>query len=300
MEVVGKSGELASWWSTLVVALIQVPTLYRELRCRIDASSIDECRRSRITKNTVKMSMSVEVLKSRAQIDQARDELRRRRLSFTSSPWERLFRKLGVSNGINVGDTLKSWDVLKTADFIEKNIPKSAPILDIGAYASELLYVLHHLGFSNLTGIDLSPDIKKMAYRNRIRYEVSDFMNTPFESESFDAISATSVIEHGFNSKALLAEISRLLRPRGHFVASFDYWPQKLNTSDVEFFGMDWKIFSAQEVREFLDEAVAYNLRPRGEIQLDAKEKPISCANKSYTFAWLVLQKAPEPGRVQA
>ncbi|HEV2992544.1 MAG TPA: class I SAM-dependent methyltransferase [Candidatus Angelobacter sp.] len=244
--------------------------------------------------------MSVEVLKSRTQIDQARDELRRRRLSFTSSSWLRLFRKLGVSDGINVGDKLKSWDVLKTAAFIEKTISKSAPILDIGAYASELLYVLHHLGFSNLTGIDLSPDIKKMAYRNCIRYEVSDFMHTPFEAESFEAISATSVIEHGFNSKALLAEISRLLRPQGHFVASFDYWPQKVNTTDVEFFGMDWKIFSEQEVREFLDEAVAYNLHPRGEIQLDAKERPIFCANKRYTFAWLVLQKGPEPGRVQA
>jgi SAM-dependent methyltransferase len=246
------------------------------------------------------MSMSVEVLESKAQIDQAREELRRRRLSFTSPPWKRLLRRLGVSNGVNVGDTLKSWDVLKTADFIEKNISKSAPILDIGAYASELLYVLHHLGFSNLTGIDLSPDIKRMSYRDCIRYEVSDFMHTPFESESFDAISATSVIEHGFNSKALLAEISRLLRPRGYFIASFDYWPQKVNTTDIKFFEMDWKIFSEQEVREFLDEASAYSLHPRGEIQLDAKGTPISCANKSYTFAWLVLQKASEPGRVQA
>ena len=241
--------------------------------------------------------MSVEVLKSRAQIDQAREELRRRRLWFTSSPWGRLFRKLGVSNGLSVGDRLKSWDVLKTAVFMEKNISKTAPILDIGAYASELLYVLHHLGFSNLTGIDLSPDIKKMAYRNCIRYEVSDFMHTPFEAESFDAISATSVIEHGFNSKALLEEISRLLRPQGHFIASFDYWPQKVNTADVGFFGMDWKIFSEQEVREFLDEAMAYNLHPRGEVKLDAKERPISCANRNYTFAWLVLQKVPNPSR---
>jgi SAM-dependent methyltransferase len=244
--------------------------------------------------------MSVEVLKSRAQIDQARNELRRRRLSFTTSSWQRLCRKLGVSSGINVGDKLKSWDVLKTAVFLEKNISKSAPILDIGAFASELLYVLHHLGFSNLTGIDLCPDIKKMAYGNCIRYEVSDFMHTPFEAESFEAVSATSVIEHGFNSKALLEEISRLLRPQGHFVASFDYWPEKVNTTDRGFFGMDWKIFSEQEVREFLHEAAAYDLRPSGEIHLDAKDRPISCANKSYTFAWLVLQKAPDANRFQA
>jgi SAM-dependent methyltransferase len=247
--------------------------------------------------------MSVEVLRSKTQIDQARDELRRRRLSFTSSSWRRLCRKLGVSNRINVGDKLKSWDVLKTATFIERNISKSDPILDIGAFASELLYVLHHLQFSNLTAIDLSPDIKKMAYSSWIRYEVSDFMHTPFEAESFEGITAMSVIEHGFNSKLLLAEISRLLRPQGYFIASFDYWPQKVNTADIKFFGMDWKIFSEQEVREFLHQALAYNLFPTGEIHLDAleaKERPISCADKSYTFAWLVLQKALAPGRVQA
>jgi SAM-dependent methyltransferase len=243
--------------------------------------------------------MSVEVLKSRTQIDQARDELRRRRLSFTSSSWQRLCRKLKVSAGIDVGDKLKSWDVLNTSAFIEKNISQSAPILDIGAFASELLYVLHHLRFSNLTGIDLSPDIKKMAYRDSIRYEVSNFMHTPFESESFEAITAMSVIEHGFNSNALLTEISRLLRPRGYFIASFDYWPQKVHTADTRFFGMDWKIFSEDEVRDFLQEARAYNLYPRGEIRLDAEEKPISCANRSYTFAWLVLQKTLDAGRVQ-
>jgi len=235
--------------------------------------------------------MSVEVLKSRAQIDQARDELRRRRLYFTSSSWQRLWRKLGVSSGINVGHKLKSWDVLKTAIFIEKNVSKSEPILDIGAFASELLYVLHHLQYSNLTGVDLNPDIKKMAYADCVRYEVSDFMHTRFEPGSFGAITAVSVIEHGFNGKALLAEASRLLRPRGFFIASFDYWPEKMDTSAISLFGMDWKIFSEREVQGFLDEAVDYNLYPHGEINLGAQKRPIRFAHKDYTFAWLVLQK---------
>jgi SAM-dependent methyltransferase len=235
--------------------------------------------------------MSVEVLKSRAQIDQARDELRRRKLYFTSSSWQRLRRKLGVSGGIDVGHKLKSWDVLKTAIFIEKNVSKSDPILDIGAFASELLYVLHHLQYSNLTGVDLNPDIKKMAYADFVRYEVSDFMHTRFEAGSFGALTAVSVIEHGFNGKGLLAEASRLLRPRGFFIASFDYWPEKMDTSAISLFGMDWRIFSEPEVQRFLDEAVEYNLYPHGEINLGAQERPIRFAHKDYTFAWLVLQK---------
>jgi SAM-dependent methyltransferase len=180
---------------------------------------------------------------------------------------------------------------LKTAIFIEKIISKSDPILDIGAFASELLYILHHLHYSNLTGVDLSPNIKKMAYSDYVRYEVSDFMHTPFEAESFEVITAMSVIEHGFNSKVLLAEVSRLLRPRGYFIASFDYWPEKIDTSGISLFGMDWKIFSEQEVRELLKDAVDHNLYPHGKINLGAQERPISSAYKDYTFAWLVLQK---------
>jgi hypothetical protein len=54
---------------------------------------------------------------------------------------------------------------------------------------------------------------------------------------------------------------------------------------------MDWRIFSEQEVREFLDEARSYNLTPWGPIDLAGSEKPIHCAQKEYTFAWMVLHK---------
>lgn len=243
--------------------------------------------------------MSVEVLKSKAEIEKARHELRRRELSFTNPRWKRLACKIGISKAIDVGDELKSWDVLKTVYFIENNISKFAPILDIGAFASELPCILHNLHYSNLAGIDLNPDIKKMPYADVVRYEVSDFMHTPFESESFQVITAISVIEHGFNSRLLLAEISRLLRPHGYFVASFDYWPDKVNTRGVSVFGMDWKIFSAQEVRALLDEAVEYKLSPHGEINLTGFDKPISYSSKDYTFAWLVLQKTAVDDRAQ-
>jgi SAM-dependent methyltransferase len=237
--------------------------------------------------------MCVEVLKSKAEIEKARRELRRRDLSFTSPWWKRLGYKIGISKAVDVGDELKSWDVLKTVNFIENNISQSAPILDVGAFASELPCILHNAHYSNLAGIDLNPDITKMPYADAVRFEVSDFVRTRFEDESFQAITAISVIEHGFNSKLLLAEISRLLRPDGYLIASFDYWPEKVDTSGITFFGMDWTIFSEQDVRRFLNEARSYNLTPRGEIDLSGSDRPIKCAHKEYTFAWLVLQKNP-------
>jgi len=238
--------------------------------------------------------MCIEVLRSRAQIQEARTELERRALSFTSPWWKDFGRKVGLSKAIGLGDELKSWDVLKTLHFIEKNVPPNAPILDIGAFASELPSILHTINYSNLAGIDLNPDIKRMPHAGAIRYEVSDFVHTQFAGESFQVITAISVIEHGFRSPQLLAEVSRLLLPGGYFIASFDYWPDKVDTKGVSFFGMDWTIFSEQEVREFLKQAQSYNLNPFGQFDLTGGDKPIKCANKEYTFAWMVLQKGAE------
>ena len=135
-----------------------------------------------------------------------------------------------------------------------------------------------------------------MPYADSIRYVAADFTRTPFENEEFDVVTSTSVIEHGFNGTALLTEMARLLRPAGYFIASFDYWPEKIDTSGVPFFGMDWKIFSQQEVLAFIEEARNYNLFPCGKIDLTANEKPVDYEGRQYTFAWLVLRKGPAPG----
>lgn len=122
-------------------------------------------------------------------------------------------------------------------------------------------------------------------------------MHTPFKDETFGAITAISVIEHGFNSTALLTEISRLLRPGGYFIASFDFWPEKVDTTGVPFFGQEWKIFSQQEVLAFIDDARNYHLTPCGNIDLAVQDRPIECEGKKYTFAWLALRKGSANSR---
>ncbi len=241
--------------------------------------------------------MTAKVLKSNAGIDVARVELRRRRLSCISARPLRLMRRRGWLRGVNVGDHVKSWDVLSTARFIQENVPLDAPILDMGAYASEILCVLHRLNYSALTGVDLNTGLNQMPYADSIRYEISDFMETPFPDESFAAITSISVIEHGFQAQKLLREVSRLLRPGGYFVASFDYWPDKIDTTGIKIFGMDWKIFSRAEVLDMISEAQTYDLTPPGELSLDAHEQTIETLAKGYTFAWLVLQKRQNADR---
>lgn len=238
--------------------------------------------------------MSMEVLQNKLQIKKARQELDNKGASYVDSPDSRLkslMRKLGLVNGVIVGDKVKSWDVLSTVNFIESHVKKHEPILDIGCYASEILASLHKIGYSNLAGADLNPNLNKMPYQDSIRYEVTNFMHTKFQDSSFKAITSISVIEHGFNGQALLMEISRLLKPDGYFISSFDYWPEKINTTGIKFFGMDWYIFSKQDVADFVAQATKYGLVPVGELHFEGQDTPIECGGKKYTFGWLVLKK---------
>jgi SAM-dependent methyltransferase len=235
--------------------------------------------------------MAMEVLRDKLQIDTARQELIEKGASLVSSPLTVFLRRIGLADGINVGDKLKSWDVLSILNFIEAHAQKKDPILDIGCYGSEVIVALHKLGYANLTGTDLNPKISQMPYKDSIRYEIANFMQTEFEDASFKVITSVSVIEHGFDGRALLKEMSRLLKSGGYFIASFDYWPEKIDTTGVKFFGMDWKIFSKQDVADLIEQAGSYGLTPVGELHYDGQETTIEYVKKKYTFGWLALEK---------
>jgi 2-polyprenyl-3-methyl-5-hydroxy-6-metoxy-1,4-benzoquinol methylase len=234
--------------------------------------------------------MAFEALQSMAQIRQARAELERSRLSFIQPEWLR-FLSRKILNRLNVGDRIKSWDVLKTTRFLEQHVPRDEPVLDIGAYASEIICILHRLGYSRLAGVDLNPRLNEMPFADFIDYRVSDFMTTPFTAQSFAVITAISVIEHGFQPAALLTEVTRLLKPGGLFIASFDYWPEKIDTSDMCVFDLSWTIFSQPEVQAFVAQAQLYNLVPYGTLDYMAARPIMTFAGRHYTFAWLALTK---------
>lgn len=235
--------------------------------------------------------MSMEVLQNKTQIADARKVLLDKKVSLISPRATKILRRLGILGGLNVGDMVKSWDVLATLNFIQERIKKDEPILDIGCYASEVIVALHKLGYINLTGVDLNPNLNQMPFQDSIHYHVVDFMRTQFDDSSFQAITSISVIEHGFNGRALLKEMSRLLKTGGYFISSFDYWPEKIDTSGVKIFDLDWRIFSKQDIAEFLREAANFKLIPVGDLQVDANERAIEFGGYHYTFAWLVLKK---------
>jgi len=241
----------------------------------------------------------LEILRSRAEIREARRELERRGLSCvglrlrTRGGLGRRLRHLlrGRRGEPGIGDVRKSWDVLRTLDFVSARFPRDARILDLGACRSELLPALLRLGYRDLTGVDRDPAVARMPHADAIAWRAHDFHATPFAGSGFDVVTAISVIEHGFDPDRLLPEVFRLLAPGGCFVASFDYWPEKVATEDVRLFDLSWRIFSREEVRDLLQRAERAGLRPEGGLRFAAGEAPIRFEERSYTFAWLVLRK---------
>jgi SAM-dependent methyltransferase len=237
----------------------------------------------------------MQVLQSRAQIEQARAQMVARGVSTLKAPLtaraKRFLQRFGLSSGPLVGDWIKSWDVLQTLEFIEQHLGKEKPVLDIGCYASEVLVALHRMGYHNLSGIDLNPNVGNMPHADSIRYSVGNFMQTSFADASFQAVTSISVVEHGLNGPVLMSEMARILRPGGYFISSFDYWPAKVNTSKTKFFGLDWLIFSKDDVAELLRDAAHHGLHPVGDLWFDAANKPVSASGYDYTFGWLVLEK---------
>ncbi len=235
--------------------------------------------------------MAVDVLQNKLDNTRARIELRQRGVDFTSNWIYFYLRKFKLLRGINIGDRRKNWDVLKTLQFLDEKVAKDARVLDLGAYASEVLCALHKIGYLHLYGIDLNPKIIDMPFARTITYTVGNFLKTPFEEASFSAVTAISVIEHGFEGKKFLKELSRILKPGGYFIASVDYWPDKIDTTGIKAFGLDWMIYSKNDLNSFIREAENFELKPYGKLNFDSADRTVNWHGKAYTFAWLVLKK---------
>jgi SAM-dependent methyltransferase len=235
--------------------------------------------------------MSLSVLPDRQSNLVARREMKRAGASVADNGLRRSLRRLGLGSGTPIGDHRKSWDVWTMARRIRDEFALTDPVVDMGAFASEIPIVLDRLGFTNIHALDLNEKLLTLHYPETVTLTVGDMMSTPFDDGSFAAVTSVSVIEHGFDQARLLAEVSRLLRPGGLFLASFDYWPDKIDTSDIELFGMPWNIFSKDEALTFVASAAATGLEPVGELDSIAREPTIRFASKEFTFGLLVLRK---------
>ena len=104
-------------------------------------------------------------------------------------------------------------------------VPERANVLDLGCGTGRLLNRLAEQ-FPQLRGIgfDLSEEMLRQArdrnrHRPRLLYFQGNAEALPFEDQQFDAVFSTISFLHYPHPDTVLAEVSRVLKPGGHF-----YW----------------------------------------------------------------------------
>jgi SAM-dependent methyltransferase len=232
------------------------------------------------------------VLSSRQQIDDAWEKLRSQQLvdELPHDPVSRVKRLLGRPSAATalIPDSRKSWDVLRALEAIQERCAPDDGVLDMGSVGCAIAPALHRLGYRNVHGIDLDPQVERMAHADEVDYRVGDMTATPYPDSSFCAITAISVIEHGFQPEPLLREVARLLQPAGFFFFSTDYWPEKIDTSHIRLFDMSWDVFSADEIERFCALAREHGLEPalpaNGNVPSEVQDPPIEYQGFRYTF----------------
>jgi ubiquinone/menaquinone biosynthesis C-methylase UbiE len=106
-------------------------------------------------------------------------------------------------------------------------LPAGARVADLGCGSGVFTGILARRGYRS-TGIDLSPKLIEIAHREfpGIEFTEADIEHLPFPDASFDGVLLSGVVHHLPDLSRCAAEVFRVLRPGGRFVA-FD--PNRMN-----------------------------------------------------------------------
>jgi len=98
--------------------------------------------------------------------------------------------------------------------------PETPRVLDVGCGGGFLANDLAQAGFS-VDAVDSSgPSLRVAGRHDRsrcVRYRQADAVRLPYGNSAFDAVCAMDFLEHVEEPRAVIAEISRVLRPGGLF-----------------------------------------------------------------------------------
>jgi 2-polyprenyl-6-hydroxyphenyl methylase/3-demethylubiquinone-9 3-methyltransferase len=140
----------------------------------------------------------------------------------TSEFYERYWQRLGRAISKR-GFSVEQRKALLQAAL--NGLPYGASVLDAGCGHGEFAAFLLNLGFA-VTGVDISATaIAKAKHRcPGMRFEVASLeVALPFADEEFAAVWCSELLEHLFDVHRALAELNRVLQPRGKLVLTTPY-----------------------------------------------------------------------------
>jgi ubiquinone/menaquinone biosynthesis C-methylase UbiE len=102
-----------------------------------------------------------------------------------------------------------------------------ARVIDLGCGSGIFTYLLSQRGFQ-AAGLDISPKLLELARRKyaRLQFDEGDVEALPYEAGSVDGVLLSGLVHHLPDASLCAAEVARVLRPGGKFVA-FD--PNRAN-----------------------------------------------------------------------
>ena len=125
-----------------------------------------------------------------------------------------------------------------TARLEKLGLKPGAWVLDLGCGEGRHVHGLHVLGGINVVGLDRDgPSLVKAreglamlpAATATTGFVEGDAYRTPYADATFDAVICSEVLEHLEDYHAALAEIARVLKPGGVFVATVPRaWPERI------------------------------------------------------------------------
>jgi len=135
-------------------------------------------------------------------------------------------------------------------------------VLDLGCGTGEVMQaIILEAPDTKIYGIDISENMVRKAkekLKNNASINVGDSEHLPYEDEMFDVVYCNDSFHHYPNPKTVMAEVSRVLKPRGTFIIG-DCWQPFLSRTIMNIFMRfsnegDVKIYSEREICSMLDE----------------------------------------------
>jgi SAM-dependent methyltransferase len=180
----------------------------------------------------------------------------------------------------------KNWDCSIAINVVREIIRTGDSILDAGAdRVSTFLPTLDHLGYTNLTGINLLEAQPERV--GNIIYRHGDITNFHAASAgAFAFVACLSVIEDGVDIDSFMRESARILRPKGHLFVSTDFWCEAIDTRVAS-----WSIFTPPAICGIARIAAEHGLRLTSDLNFECDERVCHHAGLEYTFMCLLFQR---------
>jgi SAM-dependent methyltransferase len=116
--------------------------------------------------------------------------------------------------------------------YLAAGLGPESRVLDVGCATGGMMRMMQGLG--RFTGLDANPKAAAMAReRSGNPVIVSSATDMPFETASFDAVTALDVLEHIEDHAAAVREIRRVLKPGGPLIATVPCHPALYSAHDA-------------------------------------------------------------------